>query len=281
MDVHASPAEWPELKDVLGALQVRFRRPEGGQAGERYLTGRLTELPHKHSDTMAQAVPGSSEQRWQEFLTTRQWEAADLNRQWVDKMTAEATLSDGVLGLDDTGFPQQGKTSVGVTGQDSGTLGKVGHDQSTVTCGDPEPQTRWPVAVRWYLPQAWAEALEPRGNVRVPDGVTCQTTPEMALARFDQARAWGVPHRCGVADASDGDTPHVLAAREARQERSVMGVCVDCRVRHQRQATSPSRPVDQRLRAWPCGQWRTLRWRQGTTGWRRKKWDRALLESHP
>jgi SRSO17 transposase len=233
MDVHASPAEWPELKDVLGALQVRFRR-----------TGRLTELPHKHSDTMAQAVPGSSEQRWQEFLTTRQWEAADLNRQWVDKMTAEATLSDGVLGLDDTGFPQQGKTSVGLTGQDSGTLGKVGHDQSTVTCGDPEPQTRWPVAVRWYLPQAWAEALEPRGNVRVPEAVTCQTKHEIALARLDQARAWGVPHRCGVADAGDGDTPHVLAAREARQERSVMGVCADCRGRHQRQATSPSRWVE-------------------------------------
>jgi hypothetical protein len=63
MDVHASPAELPELQDFLGAFQVRFRWPEGGQALERYLTGLLTELPNKHCDTIAQAVPGTSEQR--------------------------------------------------------------------------------------------------------------------------------------------------------------------------------------------------------------------------
>ena len=31
MDVHASPDELPELKDLLSAFQVRFRRPEGGK----------------------------------------------------------------------------------------------------------------------------------------------------------------------------------------------------------------------------------------------------------
>jgi hypothetical protein len=39
MDVQASPAALPELKDFLGAFQVRFRRPEGGQTLERYMTG--------------------------------------------------------------------------------------------------------------------------------------------------------------------------------------------------------------------------------------------------
>jgi hypothetical protein len=37
---------------------VRFRRPEGRAALERYTTGLLTELPNKNCDTMAQAVPG-------------------------------------------------------------------------------------------------------------------------------------------------------------------------------------------------------------------------------
>ena len=35
MDVQASPAELPELKDFLSAFQVRFRRPEGPGALER------------------------------------------------------------------------------------------------------------------------------------------------------------------------------------------------------------------------------------------------------
>ena len=72
MDVQASPAALPELKDFLGAFQVRFRRSEGGQTLERYMTGLLTELPNKNCDTMAQAVPGTSEQRLQEFLPNMQ-----------------------------------------------------------------------------------------------------------------------------------------------------------------------------------------------------------------
>jgi hypothetical protein len=52
----------------------------------------------------------------------------------------------------------------------------------------------------------------------VPPEVAFQTTPESALALRDQARAWGVPHGCVVADADEGDTPHLLAGLEARQE---------------------------------------------------------------
>jgi SRSO17 transposase len=271
MDVQASPAELPELKDFLGAFQVRFRRPEGGQALEREMTGRLTALPNKHGETLAQAVPGTSEQRVHEVLTNRPWEAEDLNRQRVDKMIADATLRDGVLVLDDTGFPKQGKMSVGVARQSSGTLGKVGHGQIAVTCCDTDPQAMWPVAVRLSLPQAWAEALERRGKARVPDEGTFQTTPAIALARLDHARAWGVPHRGVAADADDGDHPHFLLGLEARQERHGVGVRADCQVRPQRTATSPSRRVDQLLQALPRWQWRRIRWRQGTKGWLRKK----------
>ena len=271
LDVHASPAELPELKDFLGAFQVRFRRPEGGQALERYMTGLLTELPNQNCDTMAQAVPSTSEPRLQECLTNMPWDAEDLNRPRVKKMCADVALGDGVLVLDDTGLPKQGKASVGVARQYSGPLGKVGNGQIAVTCCYTDAQATGPVAVRLYLPQAWAEDHERRGKARVPDEVTCRTTPEMAVARRDQARAWGMPHRCVVADAGDGDTPHFLAALEARQERYVMGVCADFRVGYQRQATSPAPRVDQLLQTLPRWQWRTIRWRQGSKGWLRKK----------
>jgi SRSO17 transposase len=230
MDVHASPAELPELREFLGTFQVRFRRPEGVVALERSMTGLLTELPNKNCDTIAQAVPSSSEQRLQEFLTNMPWDEEALNRQRVQKMRAEASLGHGVLVLDDTGFPKQGKASVGVARQDSGTLGKVGNCQLAVTCCDTDPQATWPVAVRLYLPKPWAGAPERRGKARVPAEVTFQTKPEIALMLLDQARAWGVPYRCVVADADDGDTPHFLAGLEARQERDVVGVRVDFRV---------------------------------------------------
>ena len=271
MDVHASPDELPELREFLGSFHVRFRRPEGAEALERYMTGLLTALPTKNCDTIAQAVPGTSEQRLQEFLTNMQWDAEDLNRQRVQKLMAEATLGDGVLVLDDTGFAKQGKASAGVARQYSGTLGKVGNCQIAVTCCYADPQAMWPVAVRLYLPQAWAEDRERRGKARVPAEVRFQTKPEVALALLDQARAWGVPHRCVVADADYGDNPHFLAGLEARQERYVVGVRADFRVRLQRKATSPVHRADRLLQALPRWQWRTIRWRKGTKGWLRKK----------
>ena len=271
MDVHASPAELPELQEFWGAFQVRFRRPEGVEALERYVTGLLTELPNKNCDTIAQAVPGTTGQRLQEFLTNMQWDEADLNRQRVTKMRAEATLGDGVLVLDDTGFSKQGKASVGVARQYSGTLGKVGNCQIAVTCCYADPQASWPVAVRLYIPKSWADDRERRRKARLPDDISFQTKSEMALALLDEARAWGVPHRCVVADADYGDNPNFLAGLEARQVPYVVAVRVDFRVSAGRAVTRPVQRADQGLYTLPRWQWRTIRWRRGTKGWLRKK----------
>jgi SRSO17 transposase len=85
---------------------------------ERYTTGLLTELPNKNGETIAQAAPGTSAQRLQEFLTNMPWDEEDLNRWRVQKMIADATTGDGVLVFDDTGFPKQGRASVGVAQQE-------------------------------------------------------------------------------------------------------------------------------------------------------------------
>lgn len=271
MDVHASPAELPELQEFLASFQVRFRRPEGRNALERYTTGLLTEVPNKNCDPLAHAVPGTSEQRLQEFLTNMQWDEEDLNRQRVQKMTAEATRGEGVLVFDDTGFPKQGRTSVGVARQYAGTLGKVGNGQVAVTCCYTDRRATWPVAVRLYLPTSWAEDAERRRQARVPEAVAFQTKPAMALALLDQAQAWGVPHRGVVADADYGDNPNFLAGLEARQERYVVAVRTDCAVRLRNTATRRVWRVDELLETVPRWQWRTIRWRRGTKGWWRKK----------
>jgi len=271
MDVHASPAALPELDEFLTAFQVRFRRREGKAALERYLTGLLTDVANKNCDTLAQAVPGTRAQRLQEFLTNMQWDDEDLNRQRVHQMIAEATGGQGVLIFDDTGFAKQGKRSVGVARQYSGTLGKVGNCQVAVTCCYSDAQASWPVAVRLYLPHEWTDEPERCRRARVPAEVTFQTKPQIALALLDQARAWGIPHRCVVADADYGDNPMFLAGLEARRERYVVAVRADFTVRPKRPGMPPRQRADQVLAALPRCQWRTIRWRQGAKGWLRKK----------
>jgi SRSO17 transposase len=271
MDVHAGPTELLELQEFLASFQVRFRRPEGRAALERYTTGLLTEVSNKNCDTLAQAVPGTSEQRLQEFLTNMSWDEEDLNRQRVQKMSAEATRGAGVLVFDDTGFPKQGKASVGVERQYSGTLGKVGNCQIAVTCCYTDRQATWPVAVRLYLPKTWVYDPARRQQARVPEAIGFQTKPEIALQLLDQARSWGVPHRGVVADADYGDNPNFLAGLEARQEAYVVAVRIDLAVSLRPAATSRVWRADELLQTVPRWQWRTIRWRRGTKGWLRKK----------
>jgi SRSO17 transposase len=220
---------------------------------------------------MAQAIPGTHEPRLQGFLTTMQWDEEALNRQRVEKMIAAATSGNGVLIFDDTGFAKQGKASVGVARQDAGTLGKVGHCQVAVTCCYSDPQASWPVAVRLSLPEACTADLERLKRARVPADVTFETKPEIALSLLDQARAWGVPHRCVVADADYGDNPNFLAGLEKRHERYVVAVRCDFQVRAKGRGALISQRADQVLAVLPKWQWRTIRWRHGTKGWLRKK----------
>ena len=165
---HAPGTPLPELAEFLAPFRVHFHRSEGPQALERYLTGLLTEHPNKNCDTIAQVVPGTSEQRLQGLLTAIDWDEDDLNRQRVQDMLRLPTEGDGVLIFDDTGFAKQGRCSVGVARQYSGTLGKVGNCQVTVNCHYAERTVAWPVATRLYLPESWAHDAGRRGRPRCP-----------------------------------------------------------------------------------------------------------------
>jgi SRSO17 transposase len=270
MDVPASPAALPEWQACLGAFQVRFRRPEGREALERDTTGQLTELPNKNSDPIAQAVPGTWAQRLQEVLTNMPWDEEDLNRQRVQKMVAEAAGGEGCWCSTRRAFPSRGRRRWGGRDSSRGPWARWANGQMVVTCCYSDPQATWPVAVQLYLPKTWAYDPQRRQQTRVPEEIPFRTKPEMALMLLDEARAGGVPHRCVVADADEGDHPNVLAGLEARQEPSVVAVRTDFVVKLRHAATSRLWRADEWLQTVPRWPWRTMRWRQGTTGWLRK-----------
>lgn len=102
----APEAPLPELAEFLAGFTVHFVQRPSARVLERYCTGLLTEHPHKNCDTMAQVVPGTTEQQLNHLLTEMAWDAADLNRQRVRTMVALGTEGDGVLVFDDTGVPK-------------------------------------------------------------------------------------------------------------------------------------------------------------------------------
>ena len=87
---------------------------------ERYLTGLLTDLPHKTCETIADVIAGTSVERLQHLLTDAAWDPLALDEARVKHLLAQHPVSEGILVLDDTGLPNKGSASVGVAPQYSG-----------------------------------------------------------------------------------------------------------------------------------------------------------------
>lgn len=254
----------PELAEFLAPFTVHFVQQPSAKSLERYVTGLLTEHPHKNCDTLAQVLPATSAQRLQYLLTDMAWDEVDLNRQRVRQMRALPTEGDAVLIVDDTGFAKQGTRSAGVQRQYSGTLGRIGNCQVAVTCHYAERMLAWPIATRLYLPKRWAEDRDLRRTAHVPDDVGFQTKQELALALLDEARALGVPHACVTADIDYGDRPSFLNALEARRERHVVAVASDFTVATTR--TSAPQRAEAALATIPPRAWLPVAWAEGAHG---------------
>lgn len=265
--IHQAPAlPLPELAEFLAPFQVHFARSEAALALERYLTGLLTEHPNKNCDTIASVVPDTNEQSLQGLLTTMLWDEDDFNRQRVRRMLTLPSEGNAVLVFDDTGFAKQGKCSVGVKRQYSGTLGRTGNCQVTVNCHYAERSLAWPIATRLYLPREWALDPPRREKAKVPEEIVFQTKPEIALDLLDLARELKVPHACVTADADYGDNPNFLNGLELRKERYVVAVRCDFMVSTLERGGSVQR-VDRVIAAQGKKLWHVIKWREGSKGW--------------
>jgi SRSO17 transposase len=288
----ASPAPLPELASYLAPFAPLFRRSQSRESLERYVTGLLTDLPHKTCDTIAATVAGTSTERLQHLLTDADWDPKKLDEQRVRQLASQSP-PDGILVLDDTSFPKQGTSSVGVQRQYCGALGKRANCQVVVSAEyvADAPTTRaplhWPLTAQLYLPEGWADDPERRNRAHIPKEITFQTKPTMALSLLDRAKQWDVPFRFVVADAGYGDNPKFLEGLEERTlpyvcavERS-FGVRLPDEVR-EAAAAKPEKPkgkgrpklprpaplyaVEAVVAARDESAWQTVSWREGTKG---------------
>ncbi len=292
-----SPDPLPELATYLEPFAPLFRRSTSRSSVERYVTGLLTDLPRKNWEAIAQAVAKTSLEQLQHLLTDAAWDPRAWDEQRV-RLSVKRSSANGVLVLDDTGWPTQGNASVGVQHQYAGTLGKQGNCQIVVSAEYvvDEPSTsqplHWPLSARLSLPEIWAEDRERCRGAHVPEAVTFASKPELALHLVDRAQAWGVPDAPIVTDAGYG-IPSFLRALDERHLPYVCAVASDFGVRlrsRMEQAAVPPAEPDQKKRgqpkkrrpaprhdvkevtdAQPEDAWQTVEWRAGSRGPLRKQ----------
>jgi SRSO17 transposase len=130
----------------LKADLLRFVEDVAADIGRRerkhwcmtYLRGLLLDGARKSVEPMASRLSAIDEptkdevQALQQFVNQRNWEDSLVLKNMRQRVGRQLG-GEGVLIIDDTGFPKQGKHSVGVARQYSGTLGKVGNCQIAVT----------------------------------------------------------------------------------------------------------------------------------------------------
>jgi len=230
-------------------------------------------------------------------LTDAAWDPQALDQQRVTALVAQSPPH-GLLLLDDTGRPKQGRSSVGVARQYSGPLGKVANCQVVVSAHyvADEPTSsapvHWPITAHLYLPETWAADQARRAKGRVPTEITFQTKPALALALVAQARTWGIPFATVVADAGYGDHPPFLQGLDDRHVVYVVGVSSTFGVRlpeevqaaalllspRPRRRGQPQKPrpaplyaAKAVLDALPEDRWQTITWRERDGGVLRKQ----------
>jgi hypothetical protein len=167
----------------------------------RYLCGQLSTLERKTVEPMILAQIGADPNAirgMQQFIGQGTWDSTALMIQaqsLVGRWFAEA---DGVVIVDGSGFPKDGRHSVGVTRQYCGHLGKIANCQEGVFW-------RWRrhrpgyafLEERLYVPDEWfSDASRKRWKAcGIPETVVFRTEPELGLETL------APPARAGVISA--------------------------------------------------------------------------------
>jgi SRSO17 transposase len=288
----ASSDPLPEISAFLEPFAPLFRRSQSRHSLERYITGLLTDLERKNCDTIAAALAGTSTERLQHLLTDADWDSLKLDGARVRSLSWRSPKG-GILVIDDTSFPKQGKASVGVARQYCGAVGKRANCQVVVSAeyvaDEPESSRplHWPVSAQLYLPEGWANDLTRRQRSHVPEEVIFRSKPNLALRLVDLSREWSVPFCVVVADSGYGKYPSFLGGLEEREVayvcgvESSFGVRLPEEVRAASEAGAPpykgrGQPPKERpsplytarglIESLPEEAWRTVSWREGSKG---------------
>ena len=281
-----------------------FGRRETKQHSEQYLRGLLVQhAERRNAENIAAAAPGATARALQRFLTDAPWQYRPVISALHSFLGPRLSSLDGVFIFDETAAKKQGKHSVGVARQYSGTLGKVGNCQVGVYLAYASPRGHALLDGDLYLPQEWIADTKRRQHAGVPPAVELQTKGDLALALLTRAQAgqhfqgrWVTGDavygsdsglRDGVAQAGNYYVFEVRCTERVFTMRPDTGVPAysghgrkPTRERRVAESAAPQ-TVAEVAATVPEAAWQTLTVAEGAQGARRYQfWRRRIWESH-
>lgn len=238
-----------------------FGRGVQRDAASQYLEGLFNDSERKSMQAMHGRLsePGTY-QALQHFITHSPWSAT---RVW-ERLRALVPERGGILALDDTGLPKQGKHSVGVKRQYCGALGKIGNCQVAVSSLLIAPHQVWPLTCDLYLPTEWLTEPTRRAEAGIPEGMRFREKWRIALAQVRVVLKAGFAVTAVVADADYGRVAPFRRGLERLGLRYAVAIRAELAV--WRTGARRARAVSDLAKQVPDREWQRVCWGHGTKG---------------
>jgi hypothetical protein len=123
------------------------------------LKGFLSDLERKSIEPIALAYDGGigSVRNLANFMGANKWDEGGMRCEYRKDISGQLAHEDGMVTVDDTGFPKKGNNSVGVARQYCGRAGKVDNCQIGVMAGYVSPRGYGLIDCELYMPEKWFE----------------------------------------------------------------------------------------------------------------------------
>lgn len=177
-----------------------------------YAVGLISEGERKSMEPIAcRACPDpkkadAAHQRLHNFVSNSDWSDRDVRRESARYALAAMQQREPIIAwlIDDTGFLKQGKHSVGVQRQYTGSAGKITNCQVAPSLSLATKSQQVPVDFELYLPKPWANNKARRAEGHIPDAVQFQTKPQLALGMIQRAVDDDLPKGVVLGDTAYG-----------------------------------------------------------------------------
>ena len=199
MDLHAAGPADARFRAYAAEVASVLGHADRVKPFEDYCIGLISAEGRKSVEPLAAVTApertAAQHQSLLHLVAQAPWSDAAILRRVRERVLPSVTREEPIQAwiIDDTGYPKKGRHSVGVARQYCGQVGKQENCQAAVSLSVATHQASLPVAYRLYLPKEWADDAARRSKAGVPEDVTFQTKPEIALQQMRQALADGVP----------------------------------------------------------------------------------------
>jgi SRSO17 transposase len=204
-DVEAlAPAVKGRLVAFMADVAWGLGRVEQRRGAELYARGLLETGARKSLEPLVARLGEEADyEALQHFLADSPWDPALIGRAVAERV-APAICPEAWV-LDDTGIPKDGKRSPGVKRQYSGTLGKIGNCQITVSLHAVGVRGTAPLGWALYLPEDWCQDPVRRRKGKIPEHLEFKTKPTLGGDLVEVAAGWEIPRAPVLGDQAYGD----------------------------------------------------------------------------